>query len=320
MDVKVSVVIPVYKVEKYIERCADSLFAQTLKELEFIFVDDCTPDNSIEIIKRVLKKYPQRANQVKFISHEMNQGIAKSRLDGIDQATGEYIIHCDSDDWVEPDMYDCLYSKAIDANADIAVCDFYEETQSAVIVRHQAVFENKKDLFKAVLEGNLHAAFWNKLVKREFLMNCPYKIPKEIFMWDDMAVIVPVLLKADRIVKLDKALYHYMLRRAGSITATYDSRKTDSMLRCVGHIEEYLKQAGLYESLKIQLYELILRASSGLISQKCCWNPELWKKKNENNTIGGILRSNIRWTHKIYAIFVMLGLESILKIRFGYSR
>ena len=102
---KVSVVIPVYGVEKYIERCARSLFEQTMQEgIEYIFVDDCSPDRSIEILEKVLKEYPHREPQVKIIQHSKNQGIFYTRNTGVENATGEYIIHCDSDDWVEPDI------------------------------------------------------------------------------------------------------------------------------------------------------------------------------------------------------------------------
>lgn len=110
---KVSVIIPVYGVERYIEQCARSLFSQTMRDgIEYIFVDDCSPDKSIEILEDILREYPHREPQVKIIRHTENQGIGGTRRTGVKNATGEYIIHCDSDDWVEPDMYEMLYGKA----------------------------------------------------------------------------------------------------------------------------------------------------------------------------------------------------------------
>ena len=108
----VSVIVLVYKVEKYIERCARSLFGQTLQDMEFIFVDDDSPDRSIEVMERVLEDFPLRRGQVKVIRNEVNLGLPESRRMGVAAATGEYIIHCDSDDWPEPEMYAKLYSKA----------------------------------------------------------------------------------------------------------------------------------------------------------------------------------------------------------------
>lgn len=101
---KISVIIPVYGVERYIEQCACSLFEQTMQDgIEFIFVDDCSPDKSIEILENVLREYPHREQQVKIIRHTENQGLGGARKTGMEYATGEYIIHCDSDDWVEPE-------------------------------------------------------------------------------------------------------------------------------------------------------------------------------------------------------------------------
>ena len=119
-NIKVSVCIPVYGVEKYIERCARSLFEQTMSDgIEFIFVNDCTPDKSIEILEKVLAEYPHRKKQTQIINHEKNSGLVAARKTGLAHATGEYIIHCDSDDWVDVDFYQVMYETAINNNADV---------------------------------------------------------------------------------------------------------------------------------------------------------------------------------------------------------
>ena len=103
---KVSVCSPVYGVEKYIERCARSLFDQTMKnDIEFIFVDDCTPDRSIEVLEAILSEYPERRSQVKIVRHSHNKGLTGARNTALKEASGEYIIHCDSDDWVDLEAY-----------------------------------------------------------------------------------------------------------------------------------------------------------------------------------------------------------------------
>jgi glycosyltransferase involved in cell wall biosynthesis len=109
---KISVVVPVYNVAKYIERCVCSLMEQTLNDIEYIFVNDCTPDNSIEILKQTLKRYPHRKYDVKIIHHCHNQGPFETRNSGLVVATGEFISYCDSDDWVDVAMYESLYLKA----------------------------------------------------------------------------------------------------------------------------------------------------------------------------------------------------------------
>ena len=117
---KVSVIIPVYGVEKYIARCAHSLFSQTMREgIEFIFIDDCTPDRSIDILCEVLEQYPHRKAQTRIVKMPTNSGLPAVRRHGIQLAKGDYIIHCDSDDWVDIRMYETMYRKAMEENADI---------------------------------------------------------------------------------------------------------------------------------------------------------------------------------------------------------
>lgn len=123
---KVSVIIPVYGVEKYIERCARSLFEQTLDDIEFIFVNDCTLDNSINVLETTLEEYPKRKSQVQIINFEQNQGAAKAREIGMKTANGEYIIHCDSDDWVVKEAYETLYNIAKASESDMVICDWFE--------------------------------------------------------------------------------------------------------------------------------------------------------------------------------------------------
>ena len=121
---KVSVIIPVYRTEKYIERCVRSLFNQTLDEIEYLFIDDCSPDNSIKILNNVLEDYPHRKEQVIIHRMSRNSGQAIVRNWGMQNATGEYVIHCDSDDWGDADMYRAMYDKAVEEHSDVVICDY----------------------------------------------------------------------------------------------------------------------------------------------------------------------------------------------------
>ena len=132
---KVSVIIPVYGVERYVGRCARSLFGQTMADLEFIFVDDCTPDDSIAVLLKTLDDYPDRKHQVRVIRHDRNQGVAAARTTGMKAMTGEYMIHCDPDDWIEPDMYERMYDAARTHDADVVTCRYYEDGVSASSVK-----------------------------------------------------------------------------------------------------------------------------------------------------------------------------------------
>lgn len=121
---KVSVIVPIYGVEEYIERCARSLFEQTMDDMEFIFVNDCTKDNSMDVLQRVMKDYPNRREQIKIICHTENKGLPQARKTGILVSTGDYIAHCDSDDWMEHDAYQLLYEKAINSESDMVFFDY----------------------------------------------------------------------------------------------------------------------------------------------------------------------------------------------------
>ena len=120
----VSVIIPVYKVEPYIARCARALFSQTMEDLEFIFVDDCTPDASIAVMREVLQEFPERKEQVVVYRMPQNSGLVAVRMQGLALARGEYVIHCDSDDAVDPEAYQLMYEKAVAEDLDIVTCDF----------------------------------------------------------------------------------------------------------------------------------------------------------------------------------------------------
>ena len=117
--VAVSVIVPVYKVEAFIGRCIRSLMEQTLREVEFIIVDDCSPDRSIAVAEAVMQNYPERHAQVHLIHHEVNKGLPAARNTGLAVAKGEYVFHCDSDDFIEPVMLEKLYDEAKRQDADI---------------------------------------------------------------------------------------------------------------------------------------------------------------------------------------------------------
>ena len=164
---KVSVIVPVYGVEKFITHCADSLMAQTMHEgVEYIFVDDASQDASMERLKSVLSKYPARANQVKILVHERNMGLPAARNTGLTQARGEYVFHCDSDDFGEPEMLETLYGKAKEEDADIVWCDWFLTFGSTERYMAQPECGSPEEALKAMLGGAMKFNVWNKLVRK----------------------------------------------------------------------------------------------------------------------------------------------------------
>lgn len=219
---KVSIIIPIYKVEHYIEKCVRTLFGQTLDSLEYIFVDDCSPDNSVSIIERVLCDFPERKKLVKIIRHKNNQGIGQSRQDGVDASTGEYIIHCDSDDWVEQNMYELLYYKAKETDADMVICDYSYVDKDILTYCVQCPQElNSISLLEGISGRkhlSIHGGTWNKLIKAELYKSV--KFSSDINYCEDVYFWFQILKKELKISYVKKALYYYAYNTS-SITQTY---------------------------------------------------------------------------------------------------
>lgn len=207
---KVSVIVPVYGVEKYIERCARSLFEQTLDDIEFIFVNDCTPDNSINILKTILTEYPKRKSQVRIINFEHNQGAAKAREIGIKTATGEYLIHCDSDDWVDCHIYEKLYNEAIQQKVDIVICDMYESNGYIHTLYPQIVKQQKGSYLADLISRTTTCSLCNKLIIRKVAQNSSIILPTG-HMLEDQLLCVQYVYWASTFSYLREPLYFYFV-------------------------------------------------------------------------------------------------------------
>ena len=204
---KVSVIVPVYGVENYIERCVRSLFEQALDDIEYLFIDDCSPDESIEILNHVLEEYPQRKPQVIIHRMEKNSGQAAVRAWGMQNATGDFIIHCDSDDWVERNMYSLMYEKAVQKDADVVMCDYAICDGSNQRIQKCCFATDKKSIIQDMCSMRITWSVWNKLIKKSLLeKNIVY--PKDN-MGEDMALTLQIVLSAQRFEYVPKPLYYY---------------------------------------------------------------------------------------------------------------
>lgn len=216
----VSIIIPVYKVEKFIERCARSIFEQTYKNLEIIFVNDCTPDNSIEILNYILNDYPHRKQQTHVINFETNQGVASARNTGIKNSTGKYSIQFDSDDYVESTMIEEMVTIAEKESADITICDFMYINQNKTKHLHVNPSLNPHVLLQQVLTGEVHSSLWNKLIKRTLYLKHDITFIEGLNMREDLSVMFRLLYFAEKIAYIAKPFYNYILTNTTSYTAT----------------------------------------------------------------------------------------------------
>ena len=186
--IPVSVIVPIYKVRDYIERCAQSLMNQTLKEAEFIFINDATTDDSMDVLQRVLCKYPDRL--IRIINHEHNKGLPAARNTGLLFARGEYIYHCDSDDYLEPDMLENMYNVAISNNLDIVYCDYYLSfNKNEKLIRNKAYYNIDDYVREGLLGGRIKYNVWNKLIRRAIYVENGIVFPEGYAMGEDMTII-----------------------------------------------------------------------------------------------------------------------------------
>lgn len=214
--------MPVYRVRDYIAQCAESLFSQTWDNIEYIFVDNNTPDDSIEILRGVMANFPQRASDVKII-RETRQGLGYARFAGLKSSTGEYVMHVDSDDWVEPCFVERMVGKALSSDADAVFCDYfkeYEDRPEKTKVCRQAELPDTsgRTAVLAIHRGVIQGFNCNKIERRSLYHIDNLVIPISN-MHEDIVLQTQVLSGATKVVHLPEPLYHYRRKRKGAETS-----------------------------------------------------------------------------------------------------
>ena len=238
----VSVIIPVYNVESYIKECAESLFNQTLKNIEFIFIDDCSNDNSLSILNKLLKAFPERRHQTKIITHNENKGVAYSRQEGIELSTGKWLIHCDPDDIIEKNAYEIMLHEALKTNSDIIICNYrlFGDNISGSI-KYQGEGEIKGlNLVEALcgsIRKNIHGSLCNKLLKRELWNNT--RLIENLAYCEDKLALLDILIKNPdiKINIIPNIFYNYRVH-SGSLTFRRDENRKKDLLRLIEIIEK----------------------------------------------------------------------------------
>lgn len=244
---KVSVIVPFYNVENYIQKCLESLVNQTLQEIEILIVNDGSKDSSEKIVKEYVEKYP---NKIRYFEKE-NGGLSDARNYAISYAIGEYIAFLDSDDYIEPTMYEKMYQKAIEENADMVECDFIWEYPDKSIVSSTAMYEGKKQM---ILDARVVA--WNKLIKNQLLQETKVVFPKG-YRYEDVEFFYQLVPFLDKVAFVKEPLIHYV-QREDSISNTQNER-TIEILDVLDHVIQYYKVKKLYTQYEEELEYLYAR-------------------------------------------------------------
>ena len=244
---KVSVLIPVYNVEKYVGRCIDSVLHQTMqKGVEVIIVNDCTPDRSMEIIFEALRAYEnevpaEKRMSVRVVHHDTNRGQAAVRNTAISYATGDYTIHVDSDDYLEPDMLEKMYAKAVEEDADIVIADHWDVLNEKKVNEYRKVppFNDIRQFRSKVIQERC-SSVWDKLIRRSLYADNGIRWTEGKDMREDHMVMVPLCFYAQKIVYIPHAFYYYVKFNTDSITHKSTEREKNGCLFAAESLKSFI--------------------------------------------------------------------------------
>lgn len=280
---KISIIIPVYNVEKYVGKCLSSLVDQTFTDFEIIAVNDGSRDDSLDILRR----FEERYDFVKVIDQK-NGGIANARNNGLAAARGEYVCFVDSDDYVGPTYLEELYNACVDTGSDISCCYYYFHFVENNFLfeypfRCRGIFKPEEAMKKLLRDVQIQSLVWNKMYKRSLFTDYDIKFPTMCF--EDMAIANKVFANANQIVVLDRPLYYYN-QHPSSTLATMNADKINDFIRAIAMVRISLEKNGLYEKYK-KSYLALTRKTCG-----CCYMYVL-KLHNEKKCMRGCM-ANMR--------------------------
>ncbi|WP_226564828.1 glycosyltransferase family 2 protein [Shewanella chilikensis] len=299
---KVTVIVPVYNTELFVERAIISLMEQTLHDVQFIIIDDGSTDNSLAIIKKVLSRYPSRQELVTLISRE-NRGVAATRNQGLELASGAYVIHLDSDDWAEPNWLEKLYYKAIKDDADVVISDYRLIYTTKSIYINQKVDGTGLCCARNLLTGQLHGSMWNKLVRRSFIVDNNLTFLPNINYLEDFIFVMKVFLSTNSICHLDLPLVNYNQTNVSSITSSINTKKINEIINAISVIQNLIQEnKSAYTFLSNELNDFKLRMKFTLIYDSRKQTPSfLWAINSESNF--AIFKSTIPLYMKVILYF-----------------
>ena len=231
---KVTIGIPIYSVEKYIKRCARSLFSQTYNNIEYIFVDDCSPDKSIDILLSILKQYPNRKEQVRIIRHDHNRGLGAARNTAVENASGDFITWVDSDDWIDSTMIEKMVRKQQESNADIiTVNTLLDWGTTQTLYRQPTGILNSKEWLLIFLKRERKTMIWSRLIRLSLYKDNNIKVLEGCNMSEDHQVIPRLAYYAKKMSLIEEPLYIYNKSNDCAYTATFSADKANQILK--GH-------------------------------------------------------------------------------------
>lgn len=238
----VSVLVPIYGTEKYIERCAVSLFEQTYKNIEYIFVDDCSPDRSVEILQSVINRYPLRKQLAHIVRHSKNKGLGAARNTSIQNAKGLFVMHVDSDDYLDKYCIEKCVKAQILTNADILSVSYSKVIKDTYENAILPLIDNPIVFNKAIITHALPNNIWGKLIRKSLYVDFDISVQKGVNMSEDLNVLPKLLYYSKKVSCLTEPLYMYECGNPSSYTSSFSIDKLSQIERTLLSLDVFFKK------------------------------------------------------------------------------
>lgn len=242
MQYKVSIGVPVYNVSAFIEKCAISLFEQTYKNIEYIFVNDCTPDNSIEILESVIERYPERKECVKIITHDRNRGSSAARNTFIEACTGDFLTHVDSDDWLDTKAIEKWVAKQQEGDFDILTSDAYYHYPKKKVYLRCPDYESSEDMAFKVLYS--HPSIWGKLVRVKLYHENGIRCKEGVNNGEDYQILTQLAHFSSRVTNVHEPLYQYNCMNTNSYVSNISQKALEKTVDSHFIVKEFYDKLG----------------------------------------------------------------------------
>lgn len=281
---KVSICVPVFKVEKFIERCVDSICRQTLDDIEIIFINDASPDRSWDILKATLSKFPKRKDQVVLLENDINSGQAVARQKCASVAMGEYLYFADADDWLQPEMLESMYLAALENDADIVGCQAWVYPLKGK--RFLAPFSNPESKEKSISgiisknkgDYSVSIALWTRLIRKSIYRQT-FVSEEELEgtnRLEDFINVVKCHFFSKKVVWIDKPFYNFNRRNPLSVTKTVDLQAVESEIRMILNLERFFADRGI-SIFNEEMNFLKLKTKNRFIKILDIYDPRRWR-------------------------------------------
>ena len=258
---QISVIIPIYNVERYLRQCIDSILAQTFTDFELLLIDDGSPDGC----PAICDEYAEKDARIR-VFHKQNGGVTSARNKGLDNAKGNWIIYIDGDDWIEPTYVEELYNEAINNEADIAICAFrfvYEDGSS--VIEHPTIWDDNKQASLNRYIASIWTTACGSIQKSSLYKDNGVQSPKDLTFCEDFHLIVRLCYFADKVVSIDKPLYNYRQQPSSILHSTSFEKLQRDELTAYTEILEFFRNQGVFEIYQKSISWRIINALQHMI-------------------------------------------------------